>query len=184
MTNCVLMLVSLSNIYRGRTHSDVLVGKVSDLVQYASSDVVTQFLNSNVLVDVTQVDSSVPSLVHPTVFSKPGNHRGKVVASESRRPKPSVRPRSRETAESSRHRGKCRKGRAGGLLMLSGDSVHRLGLGLSNGILLGFRNIGTSILAVVDPLAFPSLLSRQRPDNLKYCQSSINPTDGGINSLS
>lgn len=88
----------------------MLVGKVSDLVQYASSDVVTQFLNSNILVDVTQVDSSVPSLVHPTVFSKPGNHRGKVVASESRRPKTSVRPRSREIAESSRHRGKCRKG--------------------------------------------------------------------------
>lgn len=59
--------------------------------------------------------------------------------------------------------------------MLSGDSIHRLGLGLSNGILLGFRNIGTSILTVVDPLAFPSLLSWQRSDNLKYRQSFLNP---------
>lgn len=108
--NWALMSVLLSNIYSKRAYSDVLVGKVSDLVQYASSDVVTQFLNGDVLVDVTQVDSSVSSLVHPSVFSKPGSHRGKVVASESRRRKSSVRPRSREIAESSRHRGECREG--------------------------------------------------------------------------
>lgn len=59
--------------------------------------------------------------------------------------------------------------------MLGGDSVHRLGLSLSNSILLGFRDVGTSILAVVDPLAFPSLLNRQRCDNLQYRQSLINP---------
>lgn len=60
--------------------------------------------------DVTQVDSSVPNLVHPTVFSKPGSHRRKAVASESRRSKASVRPRSREITEPSRHRGEWREG--------------------------------------------------------------------------
>lgn len=139
------------------THGNVLVLHVPNALQHAATDGIAQVLRRRLRVDVTQVDGPVQALGAGETSARKTSQ----AVGECRR----VRAKRREAGGVGRERGRVRlNGRKCGL---RNEGLSGGGLGSVSCCLLRLGHVGASILAIVDTLASPGGLGRERVHDLK-----------------
>jgi hypothetical protein len=157
-----------------QTYSAILLAHVLYRLQLTSTNAIAQLFGRRLRVNVTEIYVSVTRLIDDKVWlSISARHRSKAVirevVGEDRRSK-AGRVGCRVIAEARCHGHRREAGirRAGdlGMLMLRVDRSESLLLGHLDVVLLGFRDVRTAVLAIIDTLVGPPRYKREFLDDL------------------